>query len=107
MQRACEWPARRSDPGPEPCVAALGTHASSFAFVGLRASGAGVRVFDISNAFAPREIAYWVPPIPQRMIDPRPNVTLAPKTADVYVNPDGLMYVTDWNGGLNVLQYEG
>jgi hypothetical protein len=70
-------------------------------------NNAGVRVFDISNAFAPREIAYWVPPIPQRMIDPRPNVALAPKTADVYVNPDGLMYVTDWNGGLNVLQYEG
>ena len=68
---------------------------------------AGVRVFDIGDAFAPREIAYWVPPTPQRLIDPRPNVTLAAKTADVYVRPDGLMYVSDWNAGLNVLQYEG
>ena len=70
-------------------------------------NNAGVRVFDIGNAFAPREIAYWVPPAPGRMIDPRPNVTLAAKTADVYVTPDGLMYVSDWNAGLNVLQYEG
>ena len=70
-------------------------------------NNAGVRVFDIGDAFAPREIAYWVPPTPQRLIDPRPNVTLAAKTADVYVRPDGLMYVSDWNAGLNVLQYEG
>jgi len=63
--------------------------------------------FDIGNAFAPREIAYWVPPIPERMVDPRPNVTHAAKTCDLYVRPDGLMYVTDWNGGLNVLQYLG
>ena len=26
---------------------------------------------------------------------------------DLFVMPDGLMYVTDWNAGLNVLQYEG
>ena len=29
------------------------------------------------------------------------------KTADLYVMPDGLMFVTDWNAGLNVLQYLG
>ena len=70
-------------------------------------NNAGVRVFDIRDAFAPQEIAYWVPPVPQRMIDPRANVTLAAKSADVYVRPDGLMYVSDWNAGLNVMQYEG
>jgi hypothetical protein len=68
---------------------------------------AGVRVFDIKDAFAPKEIAYWVPPTPPKLIDPRPNVTLAAKSADIYVTTEGLMYVTDWNGGLNVLQYEG
>jgi hypothetical protein len=70
-------------------------------------NNAGVRVFDIRNAFAPREIAYWIPPTPARLIDPRPNVSLAAKCADVFVTTDGLMYVSDWNAGLHVLQYEG
>lgn len=70
-------------------------------------NNAGVRVFDIKDAFAPKEIAYWVPPVPTRLIDPRPNVALAAKTADVYVTTDGLMYVSDWNAGMHVLQYEG
>jgi hypothetical protein len=66
-----------------------------------------VRVFDIRNQFEPKEIAYWVPPTPKRLIDPRPNVGLAAKAADIYVTTDGLVYVSDWNAGLNVLQYEG
>ena len=70
-------------------------------------NNAGVRVFDITDAFAPREIASWVPPVPQKLIDPRPNVGLAAKTCDVYVTTDGLMYVSDWNSGMHVLQYEG
>jgi hypothetical protein len=70
-------------------------------------NNAGVRVFDIRDAFAPKELAYWVPPAPAKLIDPRPNVALAAKTADVYVTTDGVMYVSDWNAGLHVLQYEG
>jgi hypothetical protein len=70
-------------------------------------NNAGVRVFDIRDAFAPKELAHWVPPAPARLIDPRPNVALAAKSADVYVTTDGLIYVTDWNAGLHVLQYEG
>jgi hypothetical protein len=69
-------------------------------------NNAGVRVFDIRDQFAPREIASWVPPSPAKLIDPRPNVALAAKTCDVYVQADGLMYVTDWNAGLHVLQLE-
>jgi hypothetical protein len=70
-------------------------------------NNAGVRVFDIRDAFAPQEIAYWVPPAPRRLVDPRPNVALAAKSADVYVSTEGFLYVTDWNGGLNVLEYRG
>ena len=70
-------------------------------------NNAGVRVFDISDAFAPKEIASWVPPAPVRLIDPRPKVSLAAKTCDAYVTAEGLMYVSDWNAGMHVLEYEG
>ena len=70
-------------------------------------NAAGVRVFDIKDQFAPKEIASWVPPTPAKLIDPRPNVALAAKTADIYVTPDGLIYVSDWNAGLHVLEYQG
>ena len=70
-------------------------------------NNAGVRVFDVRDAFAPKEIASWVPPVPQRLIDPRPNIALAAKTCDAYVTPEGLMFVSDWNAGMHVLQYEG
>ncbi|HEX5281152.1 MAG TPA: hypothetical protein VFW28_13815 [Micropepsaceae bacterium] len=68
---------------------------------------AGVRVFDIRDQFAPKEIAFWVPPAPRKLIDTHTGIALAPQTCDVYVRPDGLMYVSDWNAGLHVLQYDG
>ena len=68
---------------------------------------AGLRVFDIKDQFAPKEIAFWVPPAPSRLIDTHSGVALAPQSCDCYVRPDGLIYVTDWNAGMHVLQYEG
>jgi len=70
-------------------------------------NNAGVRIFDIKNQFAPKEIAYWVPPVPKKLIDPRPNIALDAKTADLYVTPEGLMFVSDWNAGMHVLEYKG
>jgi hypothetical protein len=67
---------------------------------------AGVRVFDIRDAHAPREIASWIPPMPARMLDPRPNVVRSALTCDCYVTREGLVYVTDWNAGLHVLEYQ-
>jgi hypothetical protein len=70
-------------------------------------NNAGVRIFDLTNQFAPREMASWIPPVPAKLIDPRPNVALAAKSADLFVTRDGLIYVSDWNAGLNVLEYRG
>ncbi len=68
---------------------------------------AGVRVFDIRDQYQPREIASWVPPSPKRMIDPRPRVARSALTCDCYVTKGGLIFATDWNAGLHVLEYLG
>ncbi|HBK08909.1 MAG TPA: hypothetical protein DDZ81_24145 [Acetobacteraceae bacterium] len=68
---------------------------------------AGLRVFDIRDQFAPKEIAYWVPPVPKRLVDPRPNIALAAQTCDAYVSKNGIIYLSDWNAGLHVLEYKG
>ena len=68
---------------------------------------AGVRVFDISNQFRPEETGYFVPGPPEKMFDTRPGRPAVAHTADVFVDPNGVMYVTDWNAGLYILQYKG
>jgi hypothetical protein len=67
----------------------------------------GVRVFDIKDQFAPKEIASWVGPTPKKLVDPRPGIALAAKTSDLFVTTEGLIFASDWNAGMNVLQYEG
>ncbi len=64
-------------------------------------------MFDIENAFQPREVAYYVPPDPARMFDPRPDRPQVVQSADCFVDGNGLMYLTDSNAGLNILQFEG
>lgn len=68
---------------------------------------AGVRVFDIKNPFRPEEVAYFVPPPPARMFDTRPDRAQVIQSCDVYVDPNGIMYVTDYNAGLYILEYRG
>lgn len=58
---------------------------------------AGVRVYDISDADAPVEVAHWIPECP-------PN-QLAAQINDVYVSDDLAVYVTDRvNGGVYILE---
>jgi len=68
---------------------------------------AGVRVFDISDAFAPKEVGAWVPPQPARLVDTRPNRPRIIQSADVFVDRAGLIYTTDYNAGLYILEYQG
>jgi hypothetical protein len=69
---------------------------------------AGVRVYDIADAFHPVEVAACVPPAPRKLIDPRPNRPIVLHSADVFVDRDGIVYCTDWSGaGLYIMEYLG
>jgi hypothetical protein len=68
---------------------------------------AGIRVFDIRDPQAPAEVGAWVPPQPQRLVDHRPNRARVIQSADIFVDQAGLIYATDYNGGLYILEYGG
>ena len=68
---------------------------------------AGVRVFDIRDSFRPAEVGALVPPSPARMVDHRPNRARVIQSADVFVDAQGLVYATDYNAGLYVLEFDG
>jgi hypothetical protein len=68
---------------------------------------AGVRVFNIHDQFRPNEVGAWVPPAPARMMDHRPNRARVIQSADVFVDERGLIYATDYNAGLSILEYGG
>jgi hypothetical protein len=68
---------------------------------------AGVRAFDISDAFQPREIGAFVPPAPTRMIDRRPDRPKVIQSADLFVDAAGLIYATDYNAGLSIIEFAG
>jgi hypothetical protein len=68
---------------------------------------AGLRAFDITDPFAPRQIGAFVPGPPDRLIDPRPGGRRVIQTADVYVRSDGVAFTTDYNGGLDIAEFHG
>jgi hypothetical protein len=65
---------------------------------------AGVRAYDIRDPFRPEEIAAFVPPKPNRLMDKRPNRPLVIQSCDVYVDRAGLVYSNDYNGGLFICE---
>lgn len=67
---------------------------------------AGVRAFDIADAYAPRETGAFVPTAPDRMIDRRPRPRVI-QSADVFADARGLLYATDYNAGLSIIEYGG
>jgi hypothetical protein len=68
---------------------------------------AGVRVFDLANSHEPKEVAHFIPPTPTRIVDIRPGAELVTQSTDVFVASDGTIYVTDTNGGLSILAFDG
>jgi len=61
----------------------------------------------VRHPFQPREAGFFVPPDPERMFDPRPNRPKVIQSADCFVDAPGVMYLTDNNAGLYILQFEG
>lgn len=68
---------------------------------------AGVRAYDISNKWQPKEIGACVPPPPTRMVDPRPNRPKVLHSADVFADRNGLLYATDFSVGLYIIEFRG
>jgi len=68
---------------------------------------AGVRAFDVSDPYRPVEVAAFVPPQPAQLMDHRPNRANVIQSSDVFVDAEGLVYSTDYNGGLYILEFQG
>ena len=60
---------------------------------------AGLRIHDISDADRPTEVGHYVPPAPEGQ--------KAPQINDVFVDADGLVYITDRiSGGVYVVEFK-
>ncbi len=67
---------------------------------------AGIRAFDISDPYRPVEVGALVPPSPRSQMDTRPNRPRVIQSADVFVSAEGLIYSTDYNGGLYIIEFD-
>ncbi|WP_436873358.1 LVIVD repeat-containing protein [Kosakonia sacchari] len=68
---------------------------------------AGVRAYDISNPYRPVETGALVPAAPAKMMDTRPARPRVIQSCDVFVDANGIIYSTDYNGGLSIIEYLG
>jgi hypothetical protein len=65
---------------------------------------AGVRVYDISDPYLPKEIACYIPPNPKKRLGMLPFGELVVSSEDILVDRRGYIYITDKNLGLHILR---
>ena len=73
---------------------------------------AGLRIYDVSDPFVPKEIAYFLPPDPENLLFDNADGTLmlgarASNTEDVVVDDRGFIYLTTLQDGLYIVRYNG
>ncbi len=68
---------------------------------------AGIRAFDITDPYRPRETGALVPAGPSEMTDRRAGRPRVIQSADVFVDAAGIIYATDYNAGLAIIEYGG
>lgn len=64
---------------------------------------AGLRVYDIRDARAPKEIAWFIPPDPKERIGTKPSRLVA-QVEDVLVDRRGFIYISEKNQGIFILR---
>jgi len=68
---------------------------------------AGLRIYDVSDPYRIEEIGYYVPGTPKAQYDPRGPLYWGVDVEDLWVDNEGLIYLSDWNGGLRILEFTG
>ncbi len=64
---------------------------------------AGLRVYDIRDGRAPKEIAYFIPSDPKVRLGTKPSKLVA-QTEDVLVDRRGCIYISDKNHGVHIVR---
>ena len=68
---------------------------------------AGLRAFDVSNPLRPEQVAFFVPGPPSNSARSRFDPPGAIDSCDAYVDANGIIYLTDFSGGLHILEFKG
>lgn len=94
-----------------PCLLVAGGETPPASF-GKRAAlhqayhNASLRIYDVRDAFQPKQVGYFVPPPPEKIVDQRPNPLKVIQSCDVFVDSNGVMHMTNTNAGLYILQHK-